>query len=1735
MEYDAEIMLAFLEEIEGYLPQYRAHLTKLEVKSKDREALDECYRLSHTIKGTSAMMGLAEISQQGQAMEQALLPVVEKKTNYTPEIGVLLRDRVNRVDQMLQEVRLRYEPGAVATAEATPVVEAAPLPPAFNPPQLEAESNAKPKATGFDLDFNFNEDLATLPGFEVEPAAPAPTPKPAPFRPTQPPPAFTPPPANGGNRFSLDIFDQEPDFMQGAAPAPFASSASEPKDDFAIPEFSNPAMLDFMLAQEKINFDKFEPQLDDTTHRATDLANAELTNFEMPDWIAQAQPEVAESGPPLFASPETSPHSSSPAEDTFQDVRTFSLEDILAAESFDDAEARQELKSISETPDLQAPGEISFPANLSPFESQPLPEQVPTNEVNLLPSFGVGGASGIDDLDFDDEDFSAPHYRGAPGGLPPFHADGPDDFADAAELLAQFDNDPGMLLPPEADLITPRPQAPDFSQAIPEPELFSTPALPVEDALTFQPPANSTLPEARLPEFQLDNFSPPSTNGKSQEAVPDLPEFNFDFFASDMASGPVSSPEFIEDEPAEISSALIDDIPTVPSFSVAKAEEEAAFLTGLEAEETTLPDINFEAEASPEAAFALPEEVPQEFSSEMPAEDEEAFALPLVEESSFELPSGEITLDDEFLASLTPEERAALAEMQSAEGNSDAGDEVVIDFDMGALWLAEAQGEIDRLKELIGDFDSSEDQAADARKIQDISTRLRKGAEMMDLEPIARQLGVLETAAEAVMEGELKDYMSGGDIFSYELAALLVMLQPYEEGARDYILNVEAEQAAAEAAKAAATAAPPAAQSPSEAATPVEAEKLEPAVAVEAAPQAVQYASPPVGVEVDEELAKVFATEAEEHIQNLDTRLAQLERSPNNRELLREIRRTAHTLKGSAAMVGFNIISQTAHLMEDLLDRLFDGSMEVTREVIELLFATFNTVDTMVRGLNSSRPEDPEKLEALRPRYAALLSGQEVEEQGQGGIIIFEKKPRVAPAAIRASVPQTFEAPAPRAIGDEDIAAMEAQQAAQEQAELASGTATVPAIAAQVPASAATPEADVGVRVPIKRLDGMMNQVGELVINRTVMERRNEILAHTVEELALSIKRLQRVSRELETRYEVELLKNQAAPLMSATAATPYRAGSRPGLNGDEFSYNGERASVAANHEFDTLEMDQYSEFHTLSREMSETVADLATAQRELDLLRSDLENVTIQQSRITDDLQEKLVKVRLVPISNMTPRLYRTVRTLAASQKKEIAFVVSGENTQVDKTIFEEIGDPLLHIIRNAVDHGIEPPAERLRQGKPEKGTITFAARNEGSQVVIEVRDDGTGLILEDLRRKGVERGFIRPEAQPSREELYDLIFLPGFSTSITISEISGRGVGMDVVRANVLKLKGSIEIQSEEGQGTAFIIRLPTTLAITKAMLVRAQGYSYAIPMNVIELTTRFEAGLVDDYGSRAFYRVGDDDKLPLLELGQILRLPTHAQRPIDPDDETGPGGTRREQPLLIVTGPERVVLKVDNLLGQQEVVVKNLGTHLKYVPGVIGATILGSGEVILILNVYDLVSQALGKRSRSGPTVSGSRAGWLRVRDELRSRQGVTTGSLGKSRSSAPVPRRTPLVQVVDDSLSMRKVLSSALEKAGYRVRTSKDGQEALETIQQNAPDLIIMDIEMPRMDGYELTALLKGREAYYNIPIVMLTSRAGVKHRQKAEEVGADGFLVKPYKEEELLQIVATLLEQAVQVE
>jgi chemosensory pili system protein ChpA (sensor histidine kinase/response regulator) len=798
------------------------------------------------------------------------------------------------------------------------------------------------------------------------------------------------------------------------------------------------------------------------------------------------------------------------------------------------------------------------------------------------------------------------------------------------------------------------------------------------------------------------------------------------------------------------------------------------------------------------------------------------------------------------------------------------------------------------------------------------------------------------------------------------------------------------------------------------------------------------------------ELVEVFALEAEDHLRNISTLLPALEQQPDNKELLQDIRRSAHTLKGSAATVGFRKITRLAHRMEDLLDLLYEGGAAVTPETIQLLFASTDALEDLAQCKG-----DEAAVRDLYERYSRLLGQTHSRE--------------VAVAAATAT--GVDEVPAEDQAGE--LAARLGQTAIEPQPEKAAHA--TPRRAGQV------------VRVPLERLDELVKLVSELVITRTAFEQRLADHVRQMQELQLSTERLRRVSGKLETQYEARTLGGG-------------RSFGRMNEEGGRMKGNRAAALLLGpasfeSYGFDDLEFDRYTDFHLLSRELAESTTDIHTVGSELEALNGDFDSYLNRQARLSSEIQDKLMRVRMVPLATLASRLHRTVRTVANQQGKQVELVLEGEDTELDKTVLEEMADPLLHLLRNAVDHGIEPPALREVRGKPAHGQIRLRAYHEGTQVVIQIRDDGVGVEPQVVRAAAVRGGFVAA-ADAERltdDELLNLVFLPGFSTAREVSEVSGRGVGLDIVKSNVHKLKGTLTLTSQPGEGATFTIRLPLTLAITRALLVKAHGQTFAIPLSVVTQILRLEQADREQVGQEPVLRV-NGRVYPRIELGKAMNLK-------QPADET----VTRQPVLLLNLGDRQVALVVDRLLGGREIVIKNLGTHVRQLHGITGATLMGDGTVVLIVNPAELVREPV--RARPTPRMSAA--------------------------APARPTHRALTVLVVDDSPSVRRVVSNLIKSAGWTPVAAKDGLEALELLHHatTPPDLILLDVEMPRMDGYELLATLKRQGGYQQIPVVMVTSRAGEKHRRKALDLGASGYVVKPYQDEELLQTIRELVRES----
>jgi chemosensory pili system protein ChpA (sensor histidine kinase/response regulator) len=592
------------------------------------------------------------------------------------------------------------------------------------------------------------------------------------------------------------------------------------------------------------------------------------------------------------------------------------------------------------------------------------------------------------------------------------------------------------------------------------------------------------------------------------------------------------------------------------------------------------------------------------------------------------------------------------------------------------------------------------------------------------------------------------------------------------------------------------------------------------------------------------------------------------------------------------------------------------------------------------------------------------------------------------------------------------------------------------------------------VRIRADLLDQLVNFAGEVAIYRARLEQQLGQFKTNLVELDQTTSRLREQLRRLDIETEAQIAARNI------------------------------RETDQGNKDFDPLELDRFTTQQQLSRSLAESSNDLINLQATLDDLTRHHETLLLQQSRVSSELQEGLMRTRMLPFETLLPRLRRVLRQASQDADRQVELRVDGAHGEMDRTVLDRMIAPLEHLLRNAVAHGIESAKERKRAGKPEVGTVVINIAHEGTEVVLSVRDDGRGLDAEQIKRKGIERGLISADAELTEQQILALITQTGFTTADTITRLAGRGIGMDVVSSEIKALNGNLGIQSNLGRGTEFIVRLPLNLAVTKAVFVKIGERQFAIPIASVDGVGRIGRSELDEklkLEVPEFSYAGNPHKI--YDLGNLLDLPTATAT-----------GSMQMPMLLSRSGQDRIAICVDQVLGSQEIVVKPVGPQVTSVPGVYGASIMPDGGVIVILDLAPLV------RHNAGRYVP----------------QAVEPVDSGK--------RSMPLVMVVDDSITMRKVTSRILERNNYEVVTARDGLEAIEKMAEQVPDLVLLDIEMPRMDGYEVAQNMKADSRLHKVPIMMITSRTGDKHRQRAFDLGVERYLGKPYQEFELMRQV-----------
>ncbi|KAF1055955.1 MAG: Chemotaxis protein CheA [Pseudomonas delhiensis] len=800
--------------------------------------------------------------------------------------------------------------------------------------------------------------------------------------------------------------------------------------------------------------------------------------------------------------------------------------------------------------------------------------------------------------------------------------------------------------------------------------------------------------------------------------------------------------------------------------------------------------------------------------------------------------------------------------------------------------------------------------------------------------------------------------------------------------------------------------------------------------------------------DVSAEILDIFLEEADDLLEGLEQALGRWDAEQDN-GALDEMLRVLHTLKGGARLAEQNTLGDLAH---DLEEHLTDAQRQGAPWPDSLLLDVQSGLDALQEEVQALReqldaadgalPEAHNEVPGVAEAEPEWLPEPQVQERAH------ESSPLTDPAV--ADLPHAIMAAqdAPRQIEAKILPFVKrAQEAAQENANRRAPQELV--------------------KVPAPLLEGLVNLAGEPSIFRGRVEQQVSDVGATLGEMDATIERVRDQLRRLDTETQAQIL-------------------SRHHADADRAGYE----------DFDPLEMDRYSQLQQLSRALFESASDLFDLKETLAAKNRDAETLLLQQARVNTELQEGLMRTRMVPFDRLVPRLRRIVRQVAGELGKQVEFIVGNAEGEMDRAVLERIVAPLEHMLRNAVDHGIESAEARRNAGKSETGTIRLALGREGGDVLLTLADDGGGIRLDAVRRKAIERGLMNADSDLSDHEVLQFILEAGFSTAEKLTQISGRGVGLDVVNSEVKQLGGSMSIHSDAGQGTRFVIRLPFTVSVNRALMVLSGEDLYAVPLNTIEGIVR-----VSPYELEALYEGADEGQVPRFEyagqsyelkyLGDLLNNGQHPKLV----------GQSLPLPVILVRSTEHAVaIQVDALAGSREIVVKSLGTQFAAVSGISGATILGDGRVVVILDLLATIRSRLGSALQAQPR------------------------RLLPSSSSDSEYQRPTLVMVVDDSVTVRKVTSRLLERNGMNVLTAKDGVDAIAQLQEQRPDIMLLDIEMPRMDGFEVATLVRHDERLKDLPIIMITSRTGEKHRERALSIGVNEYLGKPYQESELLQSI-----------
>jgi len=916
--------------------------------------------------------------------------------------------------------------------------------------------------------------------------------------------------------------------------------------------------------------------------------------------------------------------------------------------------------------------------------------------------------------------------------------------------------------------------------------------------------------------------------------------------------------------------------------------------------------------------------------------------------------------------------------------------------------------------------------------------------------------------------------------------------------------------------------------------------------------------------EYDTELLDIFLEEGADILDSSEETLQAWVDNPDDRGLVESLQRQLHTLKGGARMAGIMPIGDLSHSLESTFEAVVEGQLQRTPQMMDLLQLSHDRLVTMLEQVRNHEPVTP--ADDLIRKVAVLghAPAAEAEEEGAAAAVehisagefelaisevelnhgnwlrdIDEKAAfnelyksaisladlcgrsgsaelggiasaleRVLAAIMDGHVPVSKKAGdlishvldltrrihtqyaqgLPLSDGQSLIAdvdelitrslaeeALDAAVISSDELSKEKEAEQQQSLAEEVKWKRDKPEAEAGdkrqapriqhemVRIRSDLLDNLVNYAGEVSIYRSRVEQQIGSFRSNIGEMDRTVERLHEQVRAFEIENEAQIESRR-------------------------------EETMKVQEDFDPLELDRFTHMQQLSRSMAESLNDLLSIEDLLSGLVRESETLLVQQSRVNTELQENLMHTRMVPLVENAPRLRRIVRQTASELGKRATLKFKGAEVEMDRNVVERMMAPLEHMIRNSIAHGIESGEERGKVGKPDEGTITIALAREGSEIVIQVSDDGAGIDVEVVRKKAVARGMMKEDAVLSDKDVIRFILESGFSTAQSLSQIAGRGVGMDVVNSEIKQLGGVLEIDTVPGTGTTFTMRIPITLSVSRALLVHVAADTYAIPLLSVSGIERVETAELERLlASEDPTMTWLGEEYDLMHLTKILGI--------------GPGSLNKDlprQPLLLArSGQHRIAFAVDHLLGSREIVVKSLGSQLSTLQDIAGATILADGNVALIIDMPSLIRRGLAHKSRAEVV-------------EI---------------SVPETSIQEPLIMVVDDSITVRKVTERLLKRHNMRCITARDGIDALSVLEENIPDVMLLDIEMPRMDGFELATHMRNSDRFKDIPIIMITSRTGEKHRQRALDIGVNKYMGKPYTEVDLLENIESLVNKS----